>query len=120
MLVTHANAPEAAVAYSVAAEVAAGDAITMTQLARQHQTAITTCFRWLQRGLPDGRGGRVFLAAIRRGKKWLTSQAAVQRFFAALPNNVQVAQSPEVARTPSKRARATAQAAKTLNEVWGI
>jgi hypothetical protein len=146
---------------SVAAEIAAGDELTLSAVARQHHTATTTVFRWVQRGLADGTGavdrmqsflmrgvlrseearkqlaelgldyadlkelgpadrvqrirkslarvrnaarratlqavifgqegadlnldgGRIFLEAVRRGKVWYTSSAAVRRFFERL------------------------------------
>lgn len=72
---------------SVSTEIAAGDAITLIELASEHRTAPSTIFRWKAVGLPNGPGSRVFLECVRRGKKWITSRAAVMRFFAALPHS---------------------------------
>jgi hypothetical protein len=103
----------------VAAEVAGGDSISLAELAHQHGTAITTVFRWTTKGLPDGRGGRVVLEAFRRGRKWLTSSAAVVRFFAALPQSTLTPAAPPI-RTPTNRERASKRAEKVLTEEYGF
>jgi len=102
---------------SVSAEIAAGGGMPLIELARQQQTAPSTCFRWARKALPDGRGGRVFLEAVRRGKKWLTSSAAIARFFARLEHSV--TPTPTI-RTASKRERDSARAKQALNEEYGI
>jgi hypothetical protein len=66
---------------------AAGDVLTTSELARRQNTAPSTVCRWIDKRLPDGRGGRVFLEAVRRGKTWLTSSAAVRRFFERLEHS---------------------------------
>ena len=101
------------------AEIAGGDALRLIDLARRFQVCISTCFRWVVKGLPTGNGDRVCLEAIKRGKSWITSEAAVKRFFGALP----ISSSPPCAapiRTPSKRERDNAAAAKMLHEKFGI
>jgi hypothetical protein len=103
----------------VAVEVLAGDRVSTTELSSEHKTAPSTIFRWIQRGLPDGCGGRIFLEAFRRGKIWLTSRAAVARFFERLPQS-QGASAPTAPRTPSKRDRDSGRAQKALQEVYGI
>lgn len=72
-----------------------------------------------QKGLPSGYGVRVKLEAIKRGKKWLTSRAAVERFFAALPASTPTPTAPPI-RTPSKRERGSARAEQTLKNKYGI
>jgi hypothetical protein len=72
---------------SLADEIAAGDALKLREIAERFQVDPSVVFRWMQHGLPDGKGKRVRLAAIRRGKCWLTSEAAVKRFFSALPHS---------------------------------
>jgi hypothetical protein len=101
---------------SVSAEIVAGDAITLIELARQYHTAPSTCFRWVRKGLTDVNGHRVFLEAVRRGKLVLTSSAAVARFFALLEYSKPV---PPPIRTPTKRERDSAQVRKELQEQYG-
>jgi hypothetical protein len=103
----------------LAAEIIAGDAITIIDIARQMRTAPSTIYRWMLRGLPDGRGERIRLHAIRRGKVWLTSRAALQRFLGALPQSAPTPTAPPV-RTPTKRERDTTRAKKALAEQYGI
>lgn len=74
------------IAANVAIEVADGDFVGTTQVARDNHLKISTIFRWISKGLPGADGGRVRLEAVRRGRKWLTSRAAIRRFFAALPS----------------------------------
>ena len=102
----------------IISDIAAGNSITLIELARQQKTNPSTVFRWVQKGLPSGYGVRVRLEAIKRGKKWLTTAAAVARFFAALPAS---APSPAMPiRTPSKRERDSARAKQALNDKYGI
>jgi hypothetical protein len=72
----------------VAAEVAAGDVITMPQIARRCASTRqgkpvhpSTPLRWVFLGVktPDGR--RVKLEACRCGGRWVTSNAAFERFL---------------------------------------
>ena len=99
---------------SVAAEIAAGDVVRTGELARQQHTAPSTVFRWIAKGLPDGRGGRIFLEAVRRGKNWLTSSAAVRRFLERLEQSAPPLA--EVMRTPAKRDRDCDRAEKRLRD----
>jgi hypothetical protein len=103
----------------LAAEIIAGDAITVLDIARQFNVSPSTAFRWIMRGLPHGRGERVRLTAIRRGKVWLTSRAALQRFLAALPAST-AAPSGSPIRPPAKRERETARAKRILATKYGI
>ena len=72
---------------NVAIEVADGDAVGTTEIAREKHLKISTIFRWISKGLPSADGSRVRLEAVRRGRTWLTSRAAMRRFFAALPTS---------------------------------
>ena len=106
-------------AIDLADEIASSGGITLTELAHQHRTNPSTTFRWAQKGLPSGYGVRIRLEAIKRGKKWLTSQAAVKRFFAALPASTPAPTAPPI-RTPSKRERDCDRAKKQLSDKFGI
>jgi transposase-like protein len=103
----------------VAAEIANGDQLTLTDIARQFNVNPSTCLRWILRGLPDGRGGRVRLAAIRRGKPWLSSRASLEKFLAALPQSVPTSDAPNV-RTPTQRERDSSHAEEVLRKRYGI
>ncbi len=111
--------PEIVVEIDLAAELATGDGIPLTTLAQQHRTNPSTVWRWVQKGLPCGDGTRVRLEALRRGKKWLTSPAAVKRFFGALPTSTPTPTAP-VIRSPAKRERDCGRAKQTLNTKYGI
>lgn len=102
----------------LASEIARGGGLTLVELARQHRVNPSTVFRWLLDGLPRGDGTRVKLEAIRRGKRWLTTQSAVDRFFAALPTNVQAEATPM--RSPATREKASQKAKRSLAERYGI
>jgi hypothetical protein len=103
----------------IIAEIATGRAISLIELARQHGVNPSTAYRWVLHGLPSGDGTRVRLAALRRGKRWLTTTAAVARFFASLPISApQPTRRP--VRTPARRQRETARARNALKERYGI
>jgi hypothetical protein len=91
----------------------------LLNLARQFNVAPSTALRWILRGLPDGQGGRVRLEAVRRGKPWITSRAALERFFAALPQSTSTPPAPPI-RSPARRERESARAAEALNREYGI
>jgi Protein of unknown function (DUF1580) len=101
-------------------EIAAGDFIDFCAVGRRFGVHTSTIHRWAFRGVP-GQGRRVRLEAVRRGMKWLTSSAAVQRFLAKLPRSVPddegVAPLP---RSPSTRERASETAAAELHRRHGI
>ena len=105
---------------SLAAEIAGGDQLTLSEIARQMRLNPSTALRWILRGLPDGRGGRVRLEGIRRGKKWLTSRAALARFLAALPQSTTTEAAPPPIRTSSQRSRDAARATAALRDDFGI
>ena len=92
-----------AIASNVAEEVANGDEIGTVQVARERNLQISTVYRWLFKGLPAADGGRVRLEAVRRGKSWLTSRAAIRRFFAQLPTNGDATPTPRRTPTPGTR-----------------
>jgi hypothetical protein len=102
----------------LAREIIAGDTITVLDIAKQFDVSPSTAFRWMMKGLPDSRGERLRLQALRRGKIWLTSRAALERFLSGLPHS---APAPGLTiRTPSKRQSECARAKKSLNEKYGI
>lgn len=74
----------------VAAEIAAGDALTLSQAARERpahrgQRAWgSTIWRHITRGVIGPDGHPVRLEAARIGGRWLTSRAALARYMAAL------------------------------------
>lgn len=99
--------------------IASGHGITLIELARQHSVDPSTVFRWVLKGLPGGAGGRIRLAAVKRGKRWLTCPVAVARFFAALPASTPTPTAPPI-RTPSRRQKDSNRAKKALNAKYGI
>lgn len=110
---------------ALAAEIAAGDKTTPPELARIKAVNAdpSTVLRWILRGIPDGQGGRIRLEALRRGRIWLTSLAAYQRFIEAHPTNI-IASSPAprqpIARSAAKREKETERARQELHDRHGI
>jgi hypothetical protein len=104
---------------SLPTEIAHGDQIALVTNSREFGVAPSTCLRWVLRGLPDGHGGRIRLEAVRRGKPWLPSRAALARFLGALPQSTATQQTPQV-RTPAQREQASAQAKQNLKAKYGI
>jgi hypothetical protein len=74
---------------------------------------LSTLVRWITAGAPAADGGRVRLAAVRVGGKWITSRAALRAFALALTAR-EIVPTP---RTPPQRRRASEQAAKELERV---
>lgn len=103
----------------LATEIIDVGSLTINDIARQFSVSPSTVFRWIMRGLPHGRGDRIRLAAIRRGKVWVTSRAALQRFLAALPASTPTPTTPPI-RTPSRREKETTRAQQALKERYGI
>jgi len=103
----------------IAAEIANGDAIKLLDVARQFDVNPSTVLRWLMRGLPSRNEHRVRLEGVRRGKVWLTSRAALQRFLSALPQSTLFTNS-SPARSPSARERESARAQTKLKDKYGI
>src|SRR5262245_25229196 len=104
---------------NLAAEIASGDVVPLIKVARRYAVNPSTVFRWVTKGLPSGCGIRVRLEAIKRGKCWITSEAAMRRFFAALPASVPNPVSQPV-RSSKKRDQDCANAKKRLAEKYGI
>ena len=104
---------------SLADEIAEGDSLKLRDIAERFGVDPSVAFRWMQRGLPDGKGGRVRLAAIRFGKGWRSSEAALRRFLAALPQGGSTPAQATI-RSPSKRERDSARAQETLKNNYGI
>jgi hypothetical protein len=73
---------------NVAAEIAAGDELGTIAIAREKNLRPSTVLRWILTGLPARHGNRVRLEALKRGRRWLTSRAALARFFGELPNSI--------------------------------
>ena len=96
------------------AEIEAGEALTMAQVAKlfpghRGGTVVnpSTPFRWTTKGTrtPDGRV--VFLEAIRVGTRWLSSRSAVARYIEALtiaPTSAPPPRTPSASQAASQRA----------------
>ena len=76
---------------------------------RLHPATLT---RWILIGVKGPAGGRVKLEAVRMGSRWLTSEAAVARFSAAL--TPPSADSSAPSRSPAERRQAAQQAEAAL------
>jgi len=77
-----------------------------------------TVWRWVLKGVRGFDGSRVHLEAVRVGGRWLTSQEALERFATTLTPQIGA----DIAiptRTPARRRRESASAAKKL-EAMGI
>lgn len=98
---------------SLAADIEANNLISFYELGRRLKRNPCTPFRWATKGFPDGRGGRIRLLAIRKGKQWLTSWNAYLQFMASLPTNGAADDGPAI-RTPTQRDRAARDAADEL------
>lgn len=74
---------------------------------RLHPATLT---RWILKGIISADGRRVKLDAVRVGHRWLTSEAAVTRFFAALADapttEAPATRAPAVRRREVERAEA--------------
>jgi hypothetical protein len=75
----------------VPAEVARGNGLGLGQLARRcppsrglRQVSPETLARWITRGVNGPGGCRVHLDAVRLGGRWVSTEAALARFIAAL------------------------------------
>ena len=77
----------------------------------------STVFRWVIRGSKSSDGRIVKLEAVRVGGRWLTSQAALTRFVAALSASVESPPHQLPCRTPTERTRASAAAGRKLREM---
>jgi hypothetical protein len=77
---------------------------------RLHPATIT---RWILRGVRALDGQRVRLEAVRVGCRWLTSEAALARFAAALAMSCD----PTPPRSPAARNKAAEAAARELEKL---
>jgi hypothetical protein len=78
--------------------------------ARLHAATLS---RWILKGARGTSGQRIRLEAVRTPGRWLTSEAALWRFLNALA----AAPVTEPARSPSARQRASAAAARQLDQL---
>lgn len=87
-------------------EIANGQGLTPPQLARRIGVDPSCVARWILKGTPGRTGERVRLAAIRRGKAWLTTAAAYERWLGEHPRSDAPA-SPQAPppRSPAERRR---------------
>ena len=72
-------------------EIAAGNGLGLAEAARRlppsrrgQPVSTATMTRWIVRGLIGPDGKQVYLAAARAGGRWVTTEAALRRFLAAL------------------------------------
>jgi hypothetical protein len=86
--------------------------VTLPALSRSINVSPSTVFRWAHRGFPDGRGGRMKLPAVRKGRLWLTTLRAYEYFFTHLPTNFH--DDAPAPRSPSERERAGQSAMEQL------
>jgi len=54
--------------------------ITLQEAADTARVTFPTVLRWVQQGAPSPAGRKIHLEAVRLGGRWMTSQAAIQRF----------------------------------------
>ncbi len=106
---------------AVIPEIAAGQGITLSQAARRlpsnrggRPVHISCVLRWISNGVRLGDGRIVRLEAARVAGRWLTSEAALQRFIAA--QNPGAISAPTI-RTPTQRQRASERAARELEKI---
>jgi len=78
--------------------------------------APSTVFRAIKDGIALPDGSRVFLEAIRSGKKMLTTKASLQRFLEAQQPGQSV-QTPPLPRSPSARRKASEAAAAKADKL---
>jgi hypothetical protein len=75
---------------------------------------VSCIVRWIKQGV-RGPNGRVHLEAIRIGGRFLTSVEALERFAAA--QTPDLADRPQLPRTPTARRRASERAAEQLSRI---
>jgi hypothetical protein len=81
-------------------------------------TAPSTVFRWISEGCRGAGGERIKLEAARIGGRWITSQAALDRFVAALTaaHSTESSTEARLPRSPGARRSASHEAAKALED----
>jgi Protein of unknown function (DUF1580) len=75
----------------------------------------STIWRWILKGIRTPDGQVVRLEAVRLGARWVTSREALARFSARLTPTATDSQA--APRTPTQRQRASARAAKRLEQI---
>lgn len=83
---------------------------------RGRPVTLSCLLRWVLRGLRAPTGEVVRLEAARLGGRWLTTRAALQRFAGRLTPRLDDNSSP-APRSPSRRQRASDQAAAELERL---
>src|SRR5262245_53781183 len=79
---------------------------------------LSTVLRWILHGAPTPDGcGRVKLAAVRCGAKWVTSREALRAFAAALTPSQSATHASLPPNTRRQRQKASERAAKKLEEI---
>ena len=108
----------------VIAEVAAGEGvIPLREVAHRlpafrpgTRTTYSCVLRWSLKGVRVPGGQRVRLEAVRCGGRWLTTEAAIQRFLLAQqPTEERQPQAPP--RSPGQRQRASQRAGAQLEKI---
>jgi hypothetical protein len=79
-------------------------------------THVSTLTRWILRGLPDGKGGRVKLRAVRLPGGWATTQEWIERFLEAL-TDCRTEPAGAAPRTPNQRRKAAERAGRELDQL---
>lgn len=95
--------------------------LTLTQAARMlppsrrgRPVSLSCVYRWILDGVKTPHG-RVRLEAIRAGGRWLSSAEALQRFVEA--QTPDLADRPQLPRTPTARRRASERADAQLQKI---
>jgi Helix-turn-helix domain/Protein of unknown function (DUF1580) len=90
--------------------------LRLEQAARICKVHYTSAYRWVLRGVPGPDGRRIRLEALRVGRKWVTTAAALQRFAeATTPQLDNVSVIPP--RTANARRRAAERAGARLAKI---
>jgi hypothetical protein len=90
--------------------------IGMREAAKSNSVNPATVTRWIQTGSKGKNGTRIFLIGVRRGSKWLTSEAAIRRFFEELTAN-SLAPVEGVTETTRERGKASEAATRELESL---
>ena len=107
----------------VLTEIQAGDALSISKACEvfpghsgQPRLAFTTFYRWITKGVSTP-AGVVKVEAVRCGARWLTSQAAVNRFIVALTEAQTSNTGGTAPRSPTARNRASDEAERELERM---
>lgn len=107
---------------AILSEIAAGLGLSLAQAARRlpstrlgKPVSPSCLWRWVHDGITLSDGRCVRLEAARLAGRWLTTEAAIERFLAA---QTPATDAPPVSvRTPTQRQRASDRAAKELESL---